>query len=89
MPKIIIPSFYRSHVNNAASVFIEGCTISDSLKNLIKKYPSLNNQIIEGNTTIPHIKIFKESIDIDSLEGLNTLISDNETIQIIIPIAGG
>ncbi len=69
-------------------------SIGDSVKNLIENideaHPGFAEQILEENGELRRfVNIYLNDEDIRYLEGLNTELTDNDTVSILPALAGG
>jgi len=89
MPSIKIPTPLRVYTGNQAQVSVTGATIGEALTNLTTQYPELQPHLFNGDQLRSFVNIFVGEEDIRFLNGLDTDISDTDTIRIIPSIAGG
>lgn len=67
-----------------------GATIKDFFAKLGEKNPGFASQALnERNQPLPHLIVVINSINIESAEGLDTALSDGDTVGIIPPVIGG
>lgn len=89
MPDIKIPTPLRVYTGNQAQVTVQGATIGAVLDDLTAQYPELRPHIFNGDKLRSFVNVFVGEEDIRFLHGLDTDISEQDTIRIIPSIAGG
>ena len=90
MAKIIIPTPLRKFTNNQKEILVQGHTIQEAINDLVKEYPAIGNNILNGDGSIRNfVKIFLGDDDIQSLNNESTSVGDGDVISIIPAIAGG
>ena len=90
MAKIIIPTPLRKFTDNNKEVVVNGSTIQETINDLVKEYPAIGNNILNGDGSIRNfVKIFVGDDDIQTLDNESTSVSDDAIISIIPAIAGG
>ncbi len=68
----------------------EGSTIRDLLEGLISTRPSLKSAIFDDSGKVrEYVILMKNRKNIESLEGLETLLSEGDEVAILPPVAGG
>jgi len=89
MPSIKIPTPLRVYTGNQAQVTVSGATIGEALADLTTQYPELRQHLYNGDQLRNFVNVFIGEDDIRFLSGLDTDISDADSIRIIPSIAGG
>jgi adenylyltransferase/sulfurtransferase len=89
MPSIKIPTPLRVFTGNQAQVAVSGATIGEALADLTTQYPELRQHLYNGDQLRNFVNVFIGEDDIRFLSGLDTDISDADSIRIIPSIAGG
>ena len=85
--KVHIPTALRSYTGQKGEVQAEGSTLGEVLAMLDRRYPGLRFRIITEQDTIrPHIRIFVEEKQVQTLE--SPLRPDDE-IYIVCALSGG
>ncbi|MDK2891779.1 ubiquitin-like small modifier protein 1 [Methanohalophilus sp.] len=73
-----------------SAVEIPGDDIKELLDNLIAKYPSLEEIVLEEDGKIRgYINILVNGNNIQHLDGLDTRVSDSDEIAMFPPVSGG
>jgi len=89
MPSIKIPTPLRVYTGNQAQVTVTGATIGDALNDLTTQYPELRSHLYNGDQLRNFVNVFIGDEDIRFLNGLDTDISETDSLRIIPSIAGG
>lgn len=89
MPSIKIPTPLRVYTGNQAQVTVTGATIGDALNDLTTQYPELRPHLYNGDQLRNFVNVFIGDEDIRFLNGLDTDISETDSLRIIPSIAGG
>lgn len=89
MPSIKIPTPLRAYTNNQAQVVVSGVTIGEALNDLTTKYPELRPHLYNGGELRNFVNVYIGDEDIRFLDGLNTEITESDSLRIIPSIAGG
>ena len=71
------------------AVSASGATLIEVLQTLFISYPQLETAVLNGDQPQPHVRIMVNGHDSELQEGLKTAVSDQDTIAIFPPIAGG
>jgi len=88
--KIYIPMPFRTFTGGLAEVQAEGKTVAEIIEELESRYPGLKDKILEPSGHIRHhVIVFLNEEDIRYLEGLQTPVTEKDTLTILPSIAGG
>lgn len=72
------------------AVTVNGSTIQALLQHLFIPHPELETAVFnDQNQLQPHVRIMVNGHDIELGDGLETAVTDQDTIAIFPPIAGG
>jgi MoaD family protein len=67
-----------------------GKTLEDLLKILIEKHPNLKKELYtDANELTEYVCIFVNDKPISALNGVNSILKDNDKILFFIPVSGG
>jgi sulfur-carrier protein len=90
MPIVKVPPVLRQHTSGAAEVTVEGSTVGELLKALVSEYPDTGEQLFaEGGDLNRFVNIYLNDEDVRVLDGLETGVSDSDTVMILPAMAGG
>ena len=91
---VIIPSPLRNLTNGERKVNLEVDNNMPSIENIIlalnNLYPGILGKILDDQNQLhKYVNIFIDGEDVRYLDGINTLIKDNDEISIVPAVAGG
>lgn len=66
-----------------------GATVGEVLRGLINCYPALESAIFEDGRLKPHVNCMVMGRNIELIDGMDTMVDENDVIAIFPPIAGG
>lgn len=89
MASIKIPTPLRAYTDNQAQVAIHGNTVGAALDDLTNRYPDLRQHLYDGDKLRNFVNVFLDDEDVRFLDGLDTEISESDSLRIIPSIAGG
>ena len=88
--EIYIPTPFRHLVGNRVRVRAEGTSIDEVLIDLESQFPGFADQVCDPSGEIaPHIGIYINQVEIDSLSGESTLLQIGDEVAFIPALAGG
>ena len=89
--KVQIPSLLQKLVGGAKEIETSGATIGQVVDDLESRHPGIKARLLEENTgnIQPFVTIYLNDEDVRFLEGLDTLVADDNTILILPAVAGG
>ncbi len=90
MSKIKIPPVLRGSVGGAKEVEAQGSSVGDVLRALASEHPATESQLFseEGDLN-RYVNVYLNDEDVRVLDGLDTGVSDSDTIVILPAMAGG
>jgi molybdopterin converting factor small subunit len=90
MPTIKVPPVLRQHTGDEAEVTVAGATVGEALTALADAHPATRQQLFsEGGDLNRFVNVYLNDEDVRVLDGLETNVSDNDTIHILPAMAGG
>jgi len=85
-----IPTQLRQLAGGASDVAVEGATVAEALKALDAAHPGFAERLYdEGGGLRRFVNVFVADEDIRFLQGLETPVSDGQTVSIVPAVAGG
>lgn len=90
MATIKIPPVLRPHTGGATEVSAEGTTVGEVLRSLTASHPETENQLFspEGDLN-RYVNVYLNDEDVRVLKGLDTAVSESDTVVILPAMAGG
>ena len=90
MPTLHIPALMKIYVNNQVEIHLEGSTISEVLSDLTMRYPSIKPHVMDKNGDLRrYINLFINTTNIKDLDGVKTILQENDKIILLPSISGG
>ena len=84
------PSQFSTYINNIETLEFEGDRMSDFVEELESIYGNIKERLFDTEGKVkPYINIFVGKKNIESLQGLNSIIPDGERISLLLSRAGG
>jgi sulfur-carrier protein len=88
--KVRVPTQLRTLTAGEAEIAVEGETVADVLASLDTAHPGFQERLFdEGGKLRRFVNIFVADEDVRFLQGLDTKVSDGQTVSIVPAVAGG
>jgi molybdopterin converting factor small subunit len=85
-----VPTQLRSLTNNVGEVSVEGSTVGEVLKALDAAHPGFGARLFDEDGKLRRfVNVFLADEDVRFLEGVETPVSDGQTLSIVPAVAGG
>lgn len=85
-----IPSQLRTLTGGAAQVTVQGATVGEVLKALDAAQPGFGDRLFdEAGSLRRFVNVFLADEDVRFLDGLDTPVTDGQTLSIVPAVAGG
>jgi molybdopterin synthase sulfur carrier subunit len=90
MSTVKIPPVLRASVGGAKEVEASGASVGDVLRALAEQHPATESQLFseEGDLN-RYVNVYLNDEDVRVLDGLDTSVSESDTIVILPAMAGG
>ena len=89
MTAVRIPPTLRGEVGGARQVEADGATVRELLEDLAARYPALGAQLLENGGVAPFVNVYLGGEDVRTLDGLDTTVSDGQSLILLPAMAGG
>jgi adenylyltransferase/sulfurtransferase len=90
MTTLKIPTPLRQYTNGQAEVAVSGTNVASAMRNLVEQYPALEQHLYDGEGELrAFVNLFLGENNTRDLQGLETPLSEGDTLRIIPSIAGG
>jgi adenylyltransferase/sulfurtransferase len=86
---IQVPTALRNFTDRKSEISVEGTTVGEAITGLAEIYPDIRQHLFQNQELRSFINIFVGETNIKKLDGLNTKVSDGDTIMLVPAIAGG
>jgi len=90
MPTIKLPAPLRSYTGGQTLIPVQGKTVADAMLDLMRQYPTLKPHLYtEEGQLRSFVNLFLNDEDVRRLQGIDTLLQENDRLLLIPSIAGG
>jgi len=90
MAKLKIPPVLRSQTGGEAEVNVDGSTVGEALRALTTEHPETESQLFSSEGGLNrYVNVYLNDEDVRVLDGLDTPVSDSDTVVILPAMAGG
>lgn len=90
MPTVKIPPVLRAQTGGEAEIETSGSTVGDVLRSLAETHPGTRSQLFsDGGDLNRYVNVYLNDEDVRVLGGLDTKVSDSDTVVILPAMAGG
>lgn len=81
---IHVPVALRNYADGAEEVTVSGDTVGEALAALGHEHPAVLERLLDANGTLrPYMNVYLRGINIVTLEGLDTPVSNEDVLSII------
>jgi len=88
--KLRMPPILRPQVGCAREVEATGDTLADVLDDLFAQFPSVREQIVDGDGNLNRfVNVYVSNEDVRLGDGLQTAVPDGSTVIVLPAMAGG
>lgn len=90
MPTVKVPPVLRQHTDGATDVDVTGSNVGEVLNALVAKHPDTKAQLFSEEGELNRfVNVYLNDEDVRVLDGLDTGVSDTDTVMILPAMAGG
>ena len=90
MPSVKIPPVLRKHTGDQNTVDVSGSSVGEVLNALVAAYPDTREQLFSAEGELNRfVNVYLNDEDVRVLDGLDTAVSDSDTVMILPAMAGG
>lgn len=90
MSTIRIPPVLRQHTDGATEVDATGATVGEVLQALVGQHPATKAQLFSDDGDLNRfVNVYLNDEDVRVLDGLETTVSESDTVMILPAMAGG
>ncbi|GAA2982426.1 MoaD family protein [Streptomyces fulvorobeus] len=87
--EVRIPTILRTYTDGAKAVDGSGETIADLLTDLESRHTGIRERIVDGEGLRRFVNVYLNDEDVRFLQGIDTKLSDGDSITILPAVAGG
>lgn len=90
MATVRVPAVMKYYVDNQTEFSISARTVQELIDSVVQKYPSIKFHLLDSNGQLRrHFNIFVNSVHIRELNGVETLLQENDKVILMASAAGG
>ena len=90
MPNVRIPTQLRELSGGTSEVSVDGDTVGDVLTSLDAAHPGFKNRLFDDSGKLRRfVNVFVADEDVRFLDGLDTKVTEGQTVSIVPAVAGG
>ena len=90
MPTVKVPPILRQQTGGEAEISADGSTVGEVLRSLAGAHPGTGEQIFSPEGELNrYVNVYLNDEDVRVLGGLDTPVSDTDTVVILPAMAGG
>ena len=90
MPTLKIPAPLRPYASGESTISLPGETVAEVLEAVVERHPELKKHLFGDKGQLrPFVNLFLKEDNVNQLQGLETPLSEGDTVLIIPSIAGG
>jgi sulfur-carrier protein len=87
--EVRIPTILRSYTGGAKSVEGSGSTLGELITDLEAHYGGLRERLVDGSGLRRFVNVYLNDEDVRFIGGLETPVSDGDTVTVLPAVAGG
>ena len=90
MPAFLIPEYLQEFTDQNSIVDVDADNLNDAFEQLFTLYPDLRSKIFSPEGGIrPFLMVFVGKYHINALNGLKTILQEEDQITMLVNLAGG
>jgi molybdopterin converting factor small subunit len=90
MPNVRVPTQLRSLTGGQGQVSVDGSTVAEVLKALEAAHPGFQERLFDDQGALRRfVNVFVADEDVRFLQGIDTPVSEKQTVSIVPAVAGG
>jgi molybdopterin converting factor small subunit len=80
----------KYYVDDQNEFSVDGATVAELLSNVLVRYPTLKTHLFDSNGDLRrHFNIFVNGIHLRELNGMQTVLKENDKVILMASAAGG
>ena len=87
--EVSIPTILRTHTGGEKSVEAKGATVAEVIDDLEARHPGIAARLVKDGKLHRFVNIYVNDEDVRFSGGLDTEISDGDSVTILPAVAGG
>ncbi|MCW2860365.1 MAG: molybdopterin synthase sulfur carrier subunit [Actinoallomurus sp.] len=87
--EVRIPTILRNYTDGAKAVEGGGATLDELFADLEARHPGLRDRLVDDKGLRRFVNVYLNDEDVRFLGGLDTQVSDGDTVTVLPAVAGG
>ena len=87
--EVRIPTILRNLTDGAKAVEGKGGTLDELILDLESRHPGLRDRLVDDKGLRRFVNVYLNDEDVRFLGGLDTAVSDGDTVTVLPAVAGG
>jgi sulfur-carrier protein len=87
--EVRIPTILRNYTDGAKAVEGGGATLDELFADLESRHPGLRDRLVDDKGLRRFVNVYLNDEDVRFLGGLETKVSDGDTVTVLPAVAGG
>jgi sulfur-carrier protein len=87
--EVRIPTILRNYTDGAKAVEAGGATLDELIADLEARHPGLRDRLVDDKGLRRFVNVYLNDEDVRFLGGLDTKVSDGDTVTVLPAVAGG
>jgi molybdopterin converting factor small subunit len=87
--EVRIPTILRQYTGGEKAVPGEGSTLSELIKDLESRHPGLRDRLVDDKGLRRFVNVYLNDEDVRFLNGLETAVTDGDSVTVLPAVAGG
>ena len=90
MPTLRVPTLLKYYLNDQTEVTVSGQTVAETLADLVRQFPIIQSHLFDTSGKVRrHINLFINAENIRDLNGLETVVGENDVVKVLPSVTGG
>jgi molybdopterin converting factor small subunit len=87
--EVRIPTILRNYTDGAKAVEGGGATLDELFADIDARHPGLRDRLVDDKGLRRFVNVYVNDEDVRFLGGLDTKVSDGDTVTVLPAVAGG
>ena len=87
--EVSIPTILRQYTDGSKAVEGSGATLAELIDDLEGRHPGLRDRLVESEALRRFVNVYVNDEDVRFLGGLQTPVSDGDSVTVLPAVAGG
>ncbi|MBK9741237.1 MAG: MoaD/ThiS family protein [Actinobacteria bacterium] len=87
--EVRVPTILRDYTSGERVVLASGASVATVIDDLDVNYPGIAERLLDDSGLRRFVNVYLNDEDVRVLDGLDTVVADNDSITILPAVAGG